>query len=421
MSNTLAQVKAFKKNSLTSQQQTFYNINNYSAKPFGYQLINYKNLLKLDGKNFDPFEFTATDRKVYTVESYSESPWQRDTEQRVKSNTSPNGHFNFLNVMSRYVDCTLYIGPSTKVEGEHEIKTNTLVFNDAHARMLAAKLHIAGKAFNKDCILNVPEEWILLITITGDIDDLKNNYDANDSKKASKTKRHSVQSILRALNYVAHLKSDFIKQGNFASSIDIAVPVKKSSPSNIQDLELLDQIKLLKTPIEIVDKEFSTITRPKSDKPNVLQQHQILGIVLMLLQNTAYGNDPKLLKAMERLIINDEDKVDSKQDGIFVLCNLFEGNSSHYDKLQKKVGGLYTSYKPELNGKMNNVSNLLPLAKGMTYFERTEGPNLVVFLINHYLTTNGSSIDFDKVNWKNDISGKYNNLVNYVYNGGTTI
>ena len=57
----------------------------------------------------------------------------------------------------------------------------------------------------------------------------------------------------------------------------------------------------------------------------------------------------------------------------------------------------------------------------MTYFERTEGPNLVVYLIYHYLSTGGATVDIDAIDWKDDIANKYKNLVSYVYNGGTSI
>ncbi len=150
-------------------------------------------------------------------------------------------------------------------------------------------------------------------------------------------------------------------------------------------------------------------------------KYLILGILLMFLQDSAYGNDKLLMQAIERLIINDEDKTTVKKDGINVLCNIFEGNSSTYDALRNKIGGKYESYKPILNGKNNNKDNLLPLSKGMTYFERTEGPNLVVYLINHYLKTNGDTVDIDAIDWSEDIADKYKNLVSYVYNGGTSI
>ena len=407
------------KNRLDSQNQTFHTIVDYSDKPFGYHVINYENLLEINGKTFSTFELETTKGK-FKVKTKSNSPWQRDTHARVKSNTSANGHFNDLNVMARYVPATLYVGEKAKVENQHEIETGTLVFDDAHARMLASKLHIEREPYNNKCILNVPEEWILLITVTSDINDLRLNYDANDFKGASKSKRHEVQSILRALNYLVNLKSDFIKQGLFASSIDVAVPVKKSSPKSLQDLEMLDQIKLIKKPLELIDRKIATTTR--SDKnPNVALQHQVLGILLMFLQDSAYGNDPMLMQAIERLIINDEDKLSAKKDGINVLCNIFEGNSSNFNTLSNKIGGLYLSYKDKLNGKDNSISNLLPLSKGMTYFERTEGPNLVVFLINHYLKTNGATVDLNNINWKDDVKDKYKNLVSYVYNGGTSI
>ena len=57
----------------------------------------------------------------------------------------------------------------------------------------------------------------------------------------------------------------------------------------------------------------------------------------------------------------------------------------------------------------------------MTYFERTEGPNLVVYLIYHYLSTDGATVDIDAIDWSEDIANKYKNLVSYVYNGGTSI
>ena len=421
MTNTTMTLVKPKKNTLTSQNQTYHNIVNYSYKPFGYQLINYENLLEINGKKFEPFKFTATDDKEYQVKSYIESPWQRDTNARVATNTGANGHYNDLNVMARYVDCTLYIGEKTKVEGEHEIEPNTLVFNDAHARLLASKLHIGRNPINPNCTVNVPQDWVLLITVTGDIDDLQTNYDCNDSRKASKSRRHEVQSVLRALNYLPFLKSDFIRQGTFASSIDQAVPVKKSSPKALQNLELLDQIKMIKEPLELLDKKFAAVTRPDPDKPNVLQQHQILGIMMMFAQQTAFGNDPRLMTAIERLIKNDEDKTGVKQDGIFVLCNLFDGNGQMYQTLSSQIGGLYTAFKPYLNSKPNNASKLLLLAQGMTYYDRTEGPNLVVYLINHYLQTNGGAVDISAINWKRDIHNKYKNLVHYVYNGGTEI
>ena len=407
------------KNRLDSQNQTFHTIVDYSDKPFGYHMINYKNLLEMDGESFEPFELETTNGK-YQVKTKSNSPWQRDTHARVKSNTSANGHFNDLNVMARYVPATLYVGEKAKVENQHEIDTGTLVFDDAHARMLASKLHIGRNPYNDKCILNVPEQWFLLVTVTHDINDLRLNYDANDFKGASKTKRHEVQSILRALNYLVNIKSDFIKQGLFASSIDVAVPVKKSSPKALQDLEMLDQIKLIKKPLELIDAKITGTTR-SAKNPNVALQHQVLGILLMFLQDSAYGNDKMLMQAIERLIINDEDKTIAKKDGINMLCNLFEGNSTGYDALRNKIGGKYESFKPTLNGKNNNKDNLLPLSKGMTYFERTEGPNLVVYLIYHYLSTDGATVDIDAIDWSEDIANKYKNLVSYVYNGGTSI
>ena len=403
----------------TNQKQNYHNIVNYDDKPYGFHPMGYEELLEVNGKTFPEFKFTATDGREYTVEDHMDSPWQRDTHGRVRSNTGPNGHFNDLNVMSRYVDCTLYIGPKTTIEDEHEIYPNTLVYNDAHARRLASKLHIGRSPYNQKCVLNVPETWILNITITDDIDDLRTNYDCNDNKRASKSKRDEVQSVLRALNYLPSLKSEFIKQGRFASSIETAVPVKKSSPNVLQGLDLLDQIKMIKDPLDMVDKKLSSVQRQDPDVPNVLLQHQVLGIVLQFAQKKAYGNDPKLQTVIERLIQNQEEN--TKQDGISVLCNLFGGNSKNYKTLETQIGGLYLSFKAKLNNKPNSISNLLPLDKGMNYYERKEGPNLVVYLINHYLETNGATVDLNNINWKRDIKDKYQNLVSYAYNGGTSI
>ena len=80
---------------------------------------------------------------------------------------------------------------------------------------------------------------------------------------------------------------------------------------------------MIKKPIELIDAKIVSTTR--SDKnPNVALQHQILGILLMFLQDSAYGNDKMLMQAIERLIINDEDKTTAKKDG--------KGNKAHKNR-----------------------------------------------------------------------------------------
>ena len=407
------------RNANTRTTSQSYQIVDYK-QPYGFKEVDYTDFLGVHGATFTPFEFVATNKQTYKVERFSDSPWQRDTHSRAKKASADNGHFKDLNVMSRYVDCTLYIGPNTKVE-QHDVETNTLVFNDSHTRQYVSKLHLANTPLNNKLILNIPKTWILNITVTENANDLEGNYEANDSKKSSKDKRNQVQSVIRVLNYLTWLKSDFIRQGKFASAIDVAVPTTKKAPTELQDFELLDQVRKLREPLEVLDKVINQTVRSDTDKPNVLQHHVILGVLLAFASQDAYGKDPRLVKIMERLMINDEDTKNIALDGIGVLCNIFDGTSVHYNTLNTQIGAQYLAFKPTLNGRPATVDKLLPLGVGVTYFERKEGANLIVYLINHFLTTNGAPVDFTKFNWKNDVSDKYNKLINFAYDNADNI
>jgi hypothetical protein len=164
-----------------------------------------------------------------------------------------------------------------------------------------------------------------------------------------------------------------------------------------------------------------------SDKPNVMLQHQIMGVVLAFLQDKAYGTQHSLLnKAIERLITNDENKNNTK-DGIWHICNLFDGNNDFFEAstngnkivpgLREIVGNKYINFKPTLNNKVTGIEKLLPLSSGMTYYERAEGPNLLVYLMKHYIDTNGRAVIWDNVDWEKSISGKYKTLIKFAYNG----
>lgn len=403
------------KNTLTSQLDKYYDVINYDDRPYGHLEISHREFLGID--NFKSHTFGASDGKQYTVTSLAPSVWQRSTEAHAKKVTGPNGHFHDLNAKSRYVDATLYMGPRTVLNDEHDIPTGQLYMDDSHTRQYVMAQHYKGKPVNKDLQIRIPDNFLLLITITDDAEDLKRYYDSCDQKKASKDKRDQVQSALRGANMLTNLKTDFCRQGQFASSIDVAVPLKKSSPID-PDWDLIDQLTAIRNPLEHMDKMFSTIP---ANNTNIAKQYQILGILLNLLNKNAWGtSDGNLNNAITRLIANEENP-QGIRDGVWWLINLYDGNSPVFNQIVDEVKDHYLQFKPKLNKKDNNITNIFPLAKGMVYYERIEGPNLVVFLLLHSLQHPNKPVDWKNINWKKDIANKYSNLIDYVWNGRTSI
>jgi hypothetical protein len=357
-----------------------------------------------------------------------DSIYQRDTLAHAKSACGTSGHFRDLNTKSREIQCTFYTGPKVEIEA-HTIEPGTLITDDAHTRRLAMKKQYEGDApIDKTCSIAIPTQFVYNIIITDDPKDIERHYVAQDNKKASKSKRQQVQSALKLLNYKPLLNSDHFRLGFFASSIDVAVPTTKGSPQEIQGLDMVEQLKAIKDGMVHVDGMLQKHTPNKaSDKPNVMLQHQIMGVVLAFLQDKAYGTQHSLLnKAIERLITNDENKNNTK-DGIWHICNLFDGNNDFFEAstngnkivpgLREIVGNKYINFKPTLNNKVTGIEKLLPLSSGMTYYERAEGPNLLVYLMKHYIDTNGRAVIWDNVDWEKSISGKYKTLIKFAYNG----
>jgi hypothetical protein len=413
----------------TNKNQTYFTLVDYSDRPDAKLYLGYEEVLQVNGVKFPiGLEFEDSQGTVHKIEKLIDSIYQRDTLAHAKSSCGTNGHFRELNTKSREIQCTFYIGPKVELEA-HTIEPGTLITDDAHTRRLAMKKQYEGDApIDKTCSIAIPTKFVYNIIVTSDPKDIERHYVAQDNKKASKSKRQQVQSALKLLNYKPLLNSDHFRLGFFASSIDVAVPTTKGSPQEIQGLDMVDQIKAIKDPMVHVDGMLQKHNPNKaSDKPNVMLQHQINGVILAFLQDKAYGTQHSLLnKAIERLITNDENKNNTK-DGIWHICNLFDGNNDFFEAstdgnkivpgLREIVGNKYINFKPTLNNKVTGIEKLLPLSSGMTYYERAEGPNLLVYLIKHYIDTNGRAVIWDNVDWEKSISGKYKTLIKFAYNG----
>jgi hypothetical protein len=409
----------------TNQNQTYYTLVDYSDRPDAKIYLGYQKVLQVDGEKFPiGLEFKDSQENVHKIKKLIDSIYQRDTLAHAKSACGTSGHFRDLNTKSREIQCTFYTGPKVEIEA-HTIEPGTLITDDAHTRRLAMKKQYEGDApIDKTCSIAIPTQFVYNIIITDDPKDIERHYVAQDNKKASKSKRQQVQSALKLLNYKPLLNSDHFRLGFFASSIDVAVPTTKGSPQEIQGLDMVEQLKAIKDGMVHVDGMLQKHTPNKaSDKPNVMLQHQIMGVVLAFLQDKAYGTQHSLLnKAIERLITNDENKNNTK-DGIWHICNLFDGNNDFFEAstngnkivpgLREIVGNKYINFKPTLNNKVTGIEKLLPLSSGMTYYERAEGPNLLVYLMKHYIDTNGRAVIWDNVDWEKSISGKYKTLIKF--------